>query len=149
MGRLEGKRAKNSPKWKIKIHPSRAVSQEQCSVLSWFLVHLYIIMISLGVFFHFFKIWIFWTVRGIKGQKTVQNDEKFCRSRSISQELYIIWLWFMVYICKMIISPDIFFHFFKIFIFQVREVNSVCRAPYLRNYTLNDFHLWCTCVKYV
>ena len=76
-------------------------------------------------FFQFFKILIFQVVRGwggggrVKRQKTVQNDKKFCRSRFISQEPYITWLRFMVHICKMIISPGFFIHFFKIFIFWV------------------------------
>ena len=78
-------------------------------------------IISLGVFFfffHFFKILIFWVVRGVKGQKTVQNDKK--------QEPYMIWLSFMVHMCKMIISG--FFH-----------------PPYLRNHTSFvscDCQLW-------
>ena len=33
-------------------------------------------MISAGVFFQFFKIFIFCIVRGVKVQKTVQNDKK-------------------------------------------------------------------------
>ena len=76
-------------------------------------------MISPGVFFQFFKILIFWVVRGVKGQKTIQNDKKFCVSSFISQEPYIIWLSFMVHLCKMTISSVVFFHFFKILIFWV------------------------------
>ena len=64
-------------------------------------------------FFHFFKILIFWVVRGVKGQKEVQNDKKSCPSHSISQEPYIIWPLFMVHICKMIISSNVFFIFSK------------------------------------
>ena len=48
-------------------------------------------MIFPGVFFLFFKISIFWVVRGLKGQNMAQNDKKFCQSRFISQEPYIIW----------------------------------------------------------
>ena len=47
----------------------------------------------------------------------VQNDKTFCLLHSISQELYIIWLSFMVQMCK-IISPGVFFKF-KISIFWV------------------------------
>ena len=36
----------------------------------------------------------------------VKNDKKFCLSYSITQESYLIWLSFMVHICKMIISPS-------------------------------------------
>ena len=46
-------------------------------------------------FFHFFKSLIFRVVRGVKGQKMVQIDKKFCPLRSVFQELYIIWLLFM------------------------------------------------------
>ena len=47
-----------------------------------------------------------------------QNDKKICLSHSVFQERYLIWLWFLVHMCKMMISPAIFF-FFKILIFQV------------------------------
>ena len=40
-------------------------------------------------FFQFFKMLIFHVVRGVKGQKTVQNDKIFCLSYFISQEPYI------------------------------------------------------------
>ena len=53
-----------------------------------------------------------------KREKTVQNYKKFCPSCFISQETYIIWLSFVVHLCKMIISPAIFFSF-SILIFQV------------------------------
>ena len=36
--------------------------------------------------------------------------QKFCLSHSVSQEPYI-WLWFLVHMCKMMISPAIFFIF--------------------------------------
>ena len=39
----------------------------------------------------------------------VQNDKKFCPSRSIPHEPYIIWLSFMLHMCKMMISPGVFF----------------------------------------
>ena len=69
------------------------------------------------MFFHFFKILIFWVDRGVKGQKAFQNDKKFCLSHSISQGPYIIWLSFMVQMCKMVISSGVFFSF-KILIFR-------------------------------
>ena len=76
-------------------------------------------MISPGLFFHFFKILIFWVVNGLKGQKMAQNDKKFCLLHFISQESYTIWFPFMVHFCEMVISPGCFFHFFKILIFWV------------------------------
>ena len=67
-------------------------------------------------FFHFCEHFDFLGPYGVKGQKMVQNDKKLCLSRSISQEPYIIWLSFMVQMCKMI-SPGVFFNV-KILIFQ-------------------------------
>ena len=49
----------------------------------------------------------------------VQNDRNLCLLHSIFQEPYIMWLPFMVRMCKMIISPCVFLNFFKISIFQV------------------------------
>ena len=66
---------------------------------------------------------------------------------------------FMVLTCKMMISPGVFFHFFKILTFCVVRVvkekkivqndkNSVFHAPYLRNLTLYDCHLCDASVKW-
>ena len=120
---------------------------------------------SPGVFFFFFKILIFRAFRGVKRQKMVQNDKKLCPSRFISQELYIIWLSFMLHMYKMIISLGFFFfffffNFFIILIFQVfrgegkkekkgpKRQKIVFHASYLRNDTSYDYHLWYTCVKW-
>ena len=45
--------------------------------------------------------------------------QKVCLLHSISEEPYLIWLLFMVHICKMVISSGVFFHFYKILIFQI------------------------------
>ena len=50
-----------------------------------------------------------------KMEKMAQNDKKSCLSHSVSQKLYIIWLWFLVHMCKMFISPAIYFIFSKFF----------------------------------
>ena len=63
-------------------------------------------------FFHFFKILFFLVFRRQKGKKWQK-----ILSHAISQELYLMWLWFLVHICKMI-SPAFFFIFFKILIFS-------------------------------
>ena len=95
-------------------------------------------------FFHFFKILILWVVRWVKGQKMAQNDKKFCLSHSKSQESYLIWLWFFVHMCKMMISSAIFFIFSKFWFFGFleggkKEKNdsqlpiSVCHTLYLKN----------------
>ena len=127
------------------------------------------IIISSEIFFHFFKIFIFWIVRGVKVQKIVQNDNKLCPSHSISQEPYITWLSFMVHLCKMIISPAGFFSFFQNFdspgVFLILKFwfsglsggwkgkklpkmtkISVCRTLHFGNYISYDLHLWCTCI---
>ena len=49
----------------------------------------------------------------------VRSGKKFWLSRFISQELYIIWLSFMVHMCKMIISPGLFFSFSKFWFFRL------------------------------
>ena len=64
--------------------------------------------------FYFSKILIFWVVRRVKGQKMAENDIKNL-SHSMSQELYFIWLWFLVHMCKVMISPAFFFPFFFLF----------------------------------
>ena len=80
-------------------------------------------------FFQFFKILIFRVVRGVKGQKTVQNDKKLCSSYFISQKPYIIWMSFMVHMCKMIISPAVFFIFSKCWFFRVLRGKSAKNGP--------------------
>ena len=60
-------------------------------------------------FFHFFKILIFEIIRGfLRAKKMAQNDKIFCLSHSISQERYIVLLWFLVHIGKIMIPPAIF-----------------------------------------
>ena len=64
-------------------------------------------------------------------------------SHTISQELHIIWSWFLVHLCKMMIFPCIFFIFSKFWFFvllggkraknNVKLPISVCFALYLRN----------------
>ena len=125
------------------------------------LVHMCKMIISPGVFFHFFKILIFWVVRGVKRQKIVQNGKKFCPSHLISQEPYIIWLSFSVHFYKMMISSGVSFIFSKLWFSGSigggwgkrakdgpRWKNSVCHAQYLRNHTSYDCCLWCRCIKW-
>ena len=47
-----------------------------------------------------------------------QNDKNFCPSHSVSQEVYLISLWFLVHMCEMVFPACFFFfHFFEILIF--------------------------------
>ena len=80
---------------------------------SWFLLHLCKMMVSPVVFFIFPKFWFFRLSEGGKRAKTVLNDKKFYLLHSISEKPYIMWLSFMVNICKMIISSSVFFIFSK------------------------------------
>ena len=58
------------------------------------LEHWCIMVISPGIFFfHFFKILIFWDVRGVKGQKTVQNHKNFSLLYLLFQEPYMIFIY--------------------------------------------------------
>ena len=84
----------------------------------------------------------------------VQNDKTFCPLHSISQEPYIIWLPFVVHICKIIISSGLVSFFQNINFLVHREVkeqktvqnNKI--SPYLRNHASYDCHLWCKCVRW-
>ena len=98
------------------------------------------------VLFSFFKNFNFLGFQGSKRAKTVQNDKKFYPSCFISHQQFIIWLSFMVHLCKMIISPGVFFFIFsKIWFFgllvgvkgqkMVQNDKKFCHARYLRNHT--------------
>ena len=114
----------------------------------------------LQAFFSFCQNFDFSGYYGVKGQKYVQNDKKFCLLDSISQEQYIIWLSFMVQMCKMMMSQGVF-SFFQNFDFlgyygSKREKkwskmtkNSIFCAPYLRNHTSCDWQLWYAFVKWL
>ena len=68
-------------------------------------------------YFYFFNGLIFLVHRRGKVQKTFQSDKEFCLLCSIPQEPYIMWLSFMVHMCKMIIYPGVLFSIFRILIF--------------------------------
>ena len=89
--------------------PLHSISQEPYIIWLSFLVHICKMIMSSDFFFHFFKILIFWVHRGVKGQKTVQNNKKFSVTLHLSGTIHF--LSFMLQICKMIISPGIFFNF--------------------------------------
>ena len=106
-----------------KFCQSPSISQEPYIIRLSSMLHMCEMIISPGVFFHFFKIFIFCVVTGVKLQK-VQNDKKLCRSCSMSQEPCIIWSLFMIHMCKRIISTGVFFQFFKILNIQVSGVKK-------------------------
>ena len=71
-----------------------SISQEPYIIWLSFVVDKCKMIISPGLFFlffHFFKIFVFWFLSGIKGKKMTQNDKNFCLLRLISQEsLFIV-----------------------------------------------------------
>ena len=116
LGLLKGKK---QPRMKNRNQIRReSVSQEEYSIWSSFLVHLCKMMISLSIFFHFFKILIFGIVSGLKGQKIPKMPQNsVCRaSYRRNHLLYDCHLWYTS------VNDDItrhFFHFFKILISQI------------------------------
>ena len=69
------------------------IFQEPYIIWSSFMGHMY--NISRHFFSFFSKFWFLESLEGmVKGQKMAQNDKKVCLSHSVSQEPYIIWLWF-------------------------------------------------------
>ena len=98
------------------------LSQELYIISLSVMLHMCKMIISPGVFFSFSKFWFFGFL-GVKGQKTVQNDKKFCQLLFISKGPYIIWLSFLVDICKIIISSGVV-HFSKSFIFWDHRVGA-------------------------
>ena len=135
---LGGSKGKKWPKMRKKLCLLCLKSQELYIIWSSFMVHMSNRIISPGLFLHLFQIFIFGVKSGVKGQKMAQSDKKLCLSYFISQEACIIWLLFLLYMCKMMTSPDAFIIFLKF----------VCLTPYLRNCTSCDCRFWYTCVKW-
>ena len=77
---------------------------------------------------------------------------------TISQEQYSQWSWFLVHLCKMMITPGFFsfFCYFQFLAFRGQKAKkwpkmtkkSVCCNWYLRNHISDDCNLWYTCVKW-
>ena len=112
LGFQGGKNAKNCPKWQKILSFTLHISGTIRHMIVIYGTHVWNDNVF-SYFFRFFKILILWVFRGVKVQKVVQNDKKFCPSCSIFQEPYIIWLSFMVRMCKMMISSGFFFIFSK------------------------------------
>ena len=116
-GLLGRKKGKKWPKMKSNTYIRYTPDLRNCIAYDHDFWHTCVKWWYLQTFVSVFKILIFQAVMGVKVQKMVQNDQKFCLSCSISQELYIIWLSFMVHMCKIIISPGAFFIFSKFWFF--------------------------------
>ena len=110
-------------------------------------------------FFNFSKCGFSGLLGGVKEQKMIPNDKKFCLLHLIFKISHIIWSSFMVHMCKRIISPGIFFHFFKILIFGIiirvkrqkwpkMTEKYFCLTLYLWSCTSYDWDFWYTLVKW-
>ena len=103
----------------------------QTSNIMWvlFVVHKCKMVRSPGIFFHFFKIFIFRVISGVKGGKMTQNDKHFSLLHPVSQKTHIIWFSFLVQRCKMIISA----------FYPKLQKYSAHYALYLTNHTSCDY----------
>ena len=102
------KTAKNSPKRKITITSIICHMLGTVQHMIMILVHFFKMMIYPQGFFIFSK-FCFWVFA------LVVEWKKFCLLCFISQKPYIIWLSFMVHLCKVMISSEVFFSFFQNF----------------------------------
>ena len=94
---------------------SNTISKEPYIIWSSFTVHL-CKRVVYPAFFSFFQNFDFpgcW--KGKKGKKISPKWQKILFVTLVSQEPYIMWLSFMVHMCKMLISWDVFFIFEKFF----------------------------------
>ena len=145
--------SKNSPKWQ-KLCLLHFISLEPYIIWSSLVVHKCKMIISPGFFFFFSfsKFWVFrlsgwsnckkWPIMTYLSKHISFYRILCCTSlkwwhlqmlfslfqnlsHSVSQELYLIWLWFLVHMCKIMIYPTILFQFFKILIFRFFQSSSI------------------------
>ena len=88
-----------------------------------FFLHKFKMMTSPDIFFIFLKFW-FSSLLGGEGVKKAKHDPKWQKilSNFVSQEPYLIWLWFLVHIDD---TSSKFFHSFKSLIFPVFQNTSI------------------------
>ena len=123
------------------------------AIWSWLLVHLCKIMIFPGIFFIFLKFWFFGLLESQRAKTGPWwQTNSVCYTSYLRNHIsHDCHLW---YTCVKIFSNNFF-------LWVVRrgrgkrakngpkwEKNYVCCAPYLRNHTPHDFHLWDSCVKW-
>ena len=103
----KGKRVKNVPKWQKIISIALLISEAIHQMIAIYGAHILNDHISSFLafffFFNFSKFWFSKMSEGWKGKKGL-NWEKNYVCLTQSQELYIKWLWFLVRMCKMMIS---------------------------------------------
>ena len=86
---------------------SHATSQEAYIIWLWFVVHMCKTMTSPDAFVIFSKFWFSKLLGRWKGKKWPKMTT-FCLSHTVFHEPCLIWLWVLVHMCKMMISPAIF-----------------------------------------
>ena len=114
----------------------------------------------LQAFFHFFEVFIFRAVRGVKGQKKpkMKNSNYICHGPYFTGALKHMNMIFDTLVLNDYISRCLFC-FFDIFIFgqlgvkgqkmpKMKNNNYICHSPYLRNSTAYDHGFWHACVKW-
>ena len=105
-------------------------------------------MISPGVFFMFSKFWYSGLLLG-GGGGTAKNAPKW-KKNPVSCAPYLMnhtWSSFMLYLCKVTVSPGIF-SFFQNFDFPGWKNKSIQSSQYLRNRKPYDHDLWYTFVEW-
>ena len=119
-------KSKKWPEMTKKICASTPYLSKHTSYDCVVLLHKFKMMTSPDAIFISLKCW-FWRLLEEEGVKGAKNGLKWQKilSHFVSQELYLIWLWFLLHMCKMMISPAIFFHFFKSLIFRVFQNSSI------------------------
>ena len=98
-----------------------SISQEPYIIWLSFVVHK-CKMISPGIFYYF-KVLIFWVVRRVSGQKMTKNDQKICLTLYLRNCTSYDWGFWYIYMCKMMISPAIFFIFSKFWFLRFFKVH--------------------------
>ena len=90
--------SRNGPKWQKSCDPD--------IIWSSFMVDIWKRIISPSVFYVYakFQFWGQWWVKMAKNGPKWQKILSF----SMSQQLYLIWFWFLLHMCKMMISPESF-----------------------------------------
>ena len=101
-----------------KNYVSRSISQEPYIILLSFMMQMYKMIISAGVFFNF-EILISQVVRGLKGQQMAQNDKIFLSVPPyISGTIYHMIFIYDTHLCIKGQYLQAFFSFFFFFFFQ-------------------------------
>ena len=150
----EVKVQKVSQNEKWQLHPLCAISQEQYSIWSSFLVHLCKMMMSLDIVSVFSKFWFFRLLGGWKGKKwSKMTKNSVCHAQYLGNHIsYECHLWYTFVKWYL----HVFFSFFQNVDFLVswgenrQKTVQNNKKFYLSCFKSQeiDCHLCCTCVKW-